>query len=79
MLGKSDFNKAKAWESANLIFFFAFNLIHTLSIYIFYLKMNKKILIWFDQRKRYPYDNYITAKSVIGRGNPHLNVLKSHF
>ena len=31
--------------------------------------MNKKILIWFDQRKRYPYDNYITAKSVIGRGN----------
>jgi len=41
--------------------------------------MNKKILIRFDQRKRYPYDNYITAKSVIGRGNPHLNVLKSHF
>ena len=41
--------------------------------------MNKKILIWFDQRKRYPYDNYITAKSVIGRGNPYLNVLKSHF
>jgi hypothetical protein len=28
-----------------------------------------KILIWFDQRKRYPYDNYVTAKSVIGRGN----------
>ena len=41
--------------------------------------MNKKILIRFDQRKRYPYDNYVTAKSVIGRGNPHLNVLKSHF
>jgi len=31
--------------------------------------MNKKILIRFDQRKRYPYDNYVTAKSVIGRGN----------
>jgi hypothetical protein len=29
----------------------------------------KKSLIWFDQSKRYKYDNYITAKSVIGRGN----------
>ncbi|AGQ08526.1 hypothetical protein BJAB0715_p0032 (plasmid) [Acinetobacter baumannii BJAB0715] len=31
--------------------------------------MIKKSLIWFDQRKRYKYDNYITVKSVIRRGN----------